>query len=291
MMVPLSSSSFAPRSFKICTASSMRVLLIRSMNLSVRGALHYRPARLIITADWVTLDIPSYPKIVKKPMDLSTMRKKLESHLYLNAQKFYEDFKLMIRNCFSFNPAGTPVNQAGIELQRLFDEKWKAQPPLHEVSEDEEEEDEDDSDEDRARMWLLPSLMLPNSTWVLIAFAGTIAMMETQIETMRNSITALKGSKPPKDKKKKEKRDKGAALASSSKGGKQTKQSGKKKSKKPVADDDVLSFEQKKDLSEAISKLDGVKLEKVIHIIHEGVPEIRDVSFDCLRYVGDYSHS
>jgi len=38
----------------------------------------------------------------------------------------------------------------------------------------------------------------------------------------------------------------------------------------------VLSFDQKKDLSDAIGQLDGQKLERVIQIIHEGVPEIRD---------------
>jgi bromodomain-containing factor 1 len=31
-------------------------------------------------------------------------------------------------------------------------------------------------------------------------------------------------------------------------------------------------------LSEAIGMLDGQKLERVIQIIHDGVPEIRDVS-------------
>ena len=104
--------------------------------------------------------------------------------------------------------------------------------------------------------------------------------MESQIETMRGSLAALKNAKPAKEKKKKkEKRDHGTAVASSSKSGKASKHaSNKKKSKKPVADDDVLTFDQKKDLSEAIAKLDGVKLEKVIQIIHEGVPEIRDVS-------------
>jgi hypothetical protein len=102
--------------------------------------------------------------------------------------------------------------------------------------------------------------------------------METQIETMRGSLAALKGGKQPKEKKKKEKRDKGAGVASGSKHAKFPKQSSKRKGKKPVADDDVLTFDQKKDLSEAIAKLDGVKLEKVIQIIHDGIPEIRDVS-------------
>lgn len=115
---------------------------------------------------------------------------------------------------------------------------------------------------------------------------GTIAFMESQIETMRGSIAALKGKKEKKEKKEKKKKDKypAAPVASSSKASNKTKQSsssGKKKGKKPVADDDVLSFEQKKDLSETIQTLDGAKLEKVINIIHEGVPEIRDVSHDC----------
>ena len=202
------------------------------------------------------------------------MRKKLDNHEYQNAQKFFEDFKLMIRNCFSFNPAGTPVNQAGIELQKLFDDKWKNLPPLREVSDDDDDDDEDDSEEDRQRKYIARSGM-PS----LDGFTGAIAMMESQIETMRGSIAALKGAKVQKDRKKKKDREK-TQVASSSKSTNKTSKSSKKKSKKPVAEDDVLTFEQKKDLSEAIGKLDGTKLEKVINIIHEGVPEIKDVSID-----------
>lgn len=102
-------------------------------------------------------------------------------------------------------------------------------------------------------------------------------MMESQIETMRGNIAALKNTKLPKEKKKKEKRDKVPVASSSKVPGKSSKGTGKKKNKKPISDNDVLTFEQKKDLSESIGKLDGPKLEKVINIIHEGVPEIRDV--------------
>lgn len=213
--------------------------------------------------DAVKLDIPTYYKVIKRPMDMSTMRKKLEAGEYPNASKFFDDFKLMIRNCFLFNPAGTPVNQAGIELQRLFDEKWKNLPPLRDASDDEEEEYEDEeSEEERNRR---------------------IATMEAQIESMRGNLMALK-AKPAKEKKKKEKKEK-APVASTSKAAASrapkaapATNGNKRKTttKKPMAEDDALSFEQKKDLSEAITSLDGVKLEKVIQIIHEGVPEIRD---------------
>jgi hypothetical protein len=97
-------------------------------------------------------------------MDLATMKKKLEGHEYHSAQKFHDDFKLIIRNCFAFNPAGTPVNQAGIELQRLFDEKWRGLPSLHEPSDDEDDEDEDESDDERARAYLFLSLVFHNLT-------------------------------------------------------------------------------------------------------------------------------
>ncbi|KAJ7102170.1 bromodomain-containing protein [Mycena belliarum] len=228
---------------KFC--SSLLSLMNRKQHYDIAGPF-YEPV------DHVKLEIPSYPKIVKKPMDLSTMRKKLDNHEYPTAQKFYDDFKLMIRNCFAFNPSGTIVNQAGIELQRLFDDRWQNLPPLHEVSEDDDEEDDEESeDEDTQR----------------------IALMESQIELMRGNIQALRGK--PKEKKKKERRDKGP-VASSSKSKQMKALSSKKKGKKPISDNDVLTFEQKKDLSEAIAQLDGQKLEKVIKIIHEGVPEIKD---------------
>jgi bromodomain-containing factor 1 len=74
-------------------------------------------------------------------MDLSTMRKKLNTSGYADAMEFHEDFQLMMRNCFVFNPAGTVVSRAGFELQRLFDEKWQGLPPLHEVSVEDDEDD------------------------------------------------------------------------------------------------------------------------------------------------------
>lgn len=210
------------------------------------------------------------------------MRKKLENHEYSNASKFFDDFKLMIRNCFSFNPAGTPVNQAGIELQRLFDEKWKNLPPLREASEGEEEEDEDESEEERNRETIVAqddALVLMN-----LSCTGRIASMEAQIESMRGNLLALK-NQPPKEKKKKKKESKPTTASTSkfvaprtSKVANAGNGAVKRKTKKQAPEDDTLSFDQKKDLSEAITKLDGQKLEKVIQIIHEGVPEIRDVS-------------
>lgn len=138
--------------------------------------------------------------------------------------------------------------------------------------------------------------MVCDLTVLTAAILGTIALMESQIETMKGSIAALKGKPAERKPKKEKKKERPAPVASSSKVSKPPKSGGggssnKRKGKKPIADDDVLSFEQKKDLSEAIQKLDGNKLERVIQIIHEGVPEIRDVSaiFGIILFISCYS--
>lgn len=103
------------------------------------------------SVDPIALGIPDYPKIVKKPMDLSTMRAKLDAGQYPTADKFRDDFKLMMANCFAYNSELSPVHKAGVDLQKLFEEKWRSLPQPKVESEDEEEEDEDEDEDERAR--------------------------------------------------------------------------------------------------------------------------------------------
>jgi hypothetical protein len=85
--------------------------------------------------------------------------------------------------------------------------------------------------------------------------------MEAQIESMCGNPTALK-NKPAKEKKKKEKKEK-APVAFSSKGAASralkaapaTNGNKRKTTKKPVAENDALSFEQKKNLSRVCSPM------------------------------------
>ena len=134
----------------------------------------------------------------------------------------------------------------------------------------------------------------------LMSVTNQIAELEGQIESMNRALTALKQKKERLAREKKkavEKRPPPPPVASSSKPTPKTNGkiappvNRKKVSKKPVEDNDVLSFEQKKELSDTIGKLDGQKLEKVIQIIHEGVPEIRDVRVLQLYTVLVNSHA
>ncbi|KNE57303.1 hypothetical protein AMAG_18034 [Allomyces macrogynus ATCC 38327] len=71
---------------------------------------------------------PSYFEVVKHPIDLSTIRKRLDDGYYANAAGFEADMQLMFRNCYQFNPIGTPVRIMGQKLEALFKQKWSERP-------------------------------------------------------------------------------------------------------------------------------------------------------------------
>jgi bromodomain-containing factor 1 len=70
------------------------------------------------------LGIPHYREVITNPMDLSTMRKKLDVNEYTAAEEFEADFRLMINNCYTFNPEGTDIYLMGKQLELFFDQKW-----------------------------------------------------------------------------------------------------------------------------------------------------------------------
>lgn len=68
--------------------------------------------------DWD--EFPTYPTIIKKPIDLRTISEKLESGQYSSFQEFVDDIDLMFSNCYTFNPATTFGNEAGKRLELVF---------------------------------------------------------------------------------------------------------------------------------------------------------------------------
>merc|ERR1719192_857530 len=66
-----------------------------------------------------TDEVADYLDIVKKPMDFSTMRKKLENFEYSNIDLFEEDFMLMVQNCLSYNEKDTIYYRAGTKMRDL----------------------------------------------------------------------------------------------------------------------------------------------------------------------------
>ncbi|KAK4547990.1 hypothetical protein LTR36_010710 [Oleoguttula mirabilis] len=70
--------------------------------------------------DPVALNIPSYPEIIKNPMDLGTMDAKLKDDLYPTVQDFVNDFNLIVNNCRTFNGEQHPVTTSVMSMEAYF---------------------------------------------------------------------------------------------------------------------------------------------------------------------------
>ncbi|ORY34750.1 hypothetical protein BCR39DRAFT_514465 [Naematelia encephala] len=67
---------------------------------------------------------PDYPQVIRTPMDLGTISSKLEAGSYSNRQGFVKDIRLIISNCYTYNPVGSPVRLRGGKFEAYFNDLW-----------------------------------------------------------------------------------------------------------------------------------------------------------------------
>ncbi|XP_045155303.1 bromodomain adjacent to zinc finger domain protein 2B isoform X2 [Echinops telfairi] len=68
--------------------------------------------------------VPGYKKVIKKPMDFSTIREKLSSGQYTNLETFALDVRLVFDNCETFNEDDSDIGRAGHSMRKYFEKKW-----------------------------------------------------------------------------------------------------------------------------------------------------------------------
>ncbi|KAK1189713.1 BRD2 protein, partial [Pygoscelis papua] len=67
--------------------------------------------------DASALGLHDYHEIIKHPMDLSTIKRKMENRDYHDAQEFAADVRLMFSNCYKYNPPDHDVVAMARKLQ------------------------------------------------------------------------------------------------------------------------------------------------------------------------------
>ncbi|KAK5901771.1 hypothetical protein CesoFtcFv8_007099 [Champsocephalus esox] len=70
----------------------------------------------------------NYYQIIRRPIDLSLIRRKLDKSNtlhYFSAEQFVDDVLLMLKNCSRFNYPDSEVAQAGRSLEEFFSSKLK----------------------------------------------------------------------------------------------------------------------------------------------------------------------
>ncbi|XP_025112371.1 bromodomain-containing protein 2-like isoform X3 [Pomacea canaliculata] len=75
------------------------------------------------------LNLKDYHKIIKHPMDLGTIKKRLETSQYFSAKDCVQDFNTMFTNCYVYNQPGDDITIMAQELEKLFLLKVAKMPP------------------------------------------------------------------------------------------------------------------------------------------------------------------
>ncbi|KAJ2611663.1 hypothetical protein H4S08_003050 [Coemansia sp. RSA 1365] len=156
--------------------------------------LQAQPSALEFMApvDPVRQNVPSYFDIVKKPMDLATIRKKLDrANEYQLPDQFRDDVCLVISNCLLFNPSGSYVHQQALALRNVFEEIWskyagssinKSPVPLDLIPKDIL------FDQDRART-VINSLKRHESAWPFLKPVDPVALgVPTYFDIVKNPM-------------------------------------------------------------------------------------------------------
>ncbi|XP_061117099.1 bromodomain-containing protein 3-like isoform X4 [Conger conger] len=266
--------------------------------------------------DAEALELHDYHDIIKHPMDLSTVKKKMDEREYQDAQSFAADVRLMFSNCYKYNPPDHEVVAMARKLQDVFemrfakmpDEPAEAAAPLAAgaavksrgssgSSAESSSSDSSDSEEERATR---------------------LAELQEQLKAVHEQLAALSQapvSKPKKKKEKKEKdkekkkkdreKDKLAKLKpeeekktrvpvpakqkkgparkpnSTVTGSRQTKKGAKAAAHESDGEDSLpMTYDEKRQLSLDINRLPGEKLGRVVHIIQSREPSLRDSNPD-----------
>uniref|UniRef100_A0A4W3I5D1 Bromodomain testis-specific protein n=1 Tax=Callorhinchus milii TaxID=7868 RepID=A0A4W3I5D1_CALMI len=261
--------------------------------------------------DVEALGLHDYHDIIKLPMDLTTVKKRMENREYKDTQQFATDVRLMFRNCYKYNPPDHEVVAMARKLQDVFEKHFAkipdepAEPMLTSQPKTQvrksiasENTDESSSDSENAS---------ENSEKER---TERLAKLQEQLKAVHDQLTALsqaplskpkKKDKAKKEKKKKEKEKDKFRKKDDERKKNKSKPMQQKKSKKsstgsrlmkknkqqapPVCDSEEdnakpMTYDEKRQLSLDINKLPGDKLGRVVHVIQSREPSLRDSNPD-----------
>lgn len=75
--------------------------------------------------DWKNLGLFDYPKIIKRMMDLGTVKRKLERKEYAMAKECADDIRLIWDNCKTYNADGSDFYLLAEGFSKRFEDRYK----------------------------------------------------------------------------------------------------------------------------------------------------------------------
>ncbi|KAK8798032.1 hypothetical protein WA171_005560 [Blastocystis sp. BT1] len=71
--------------------------------------------------NWKELGLLDYPTVIKQPMDLGTIDRKLKKEYYKTPAEYIIDMRLVYRNCMTYNLEATPLYDTGKKFMEEFE--------------------------------------------------------------------------------------------------------------------------------------------------------------------------
>lgn len=225
--------------------------------------------------DAEALQLHDYHQIIKYPMDLSTVKKKLEGGEYQDAQGFAADVRLIFSNCYKYNPPHHDIVAKAIKLQGVFEKKFAKMPdePVELLSPVSAASAKSASFSGKSAN----SCSSLERSDLADERATQLSKLQEQLKTVQEKLSAYSEVPVIKPKKRREK-DK-------NRNSRQHKGSFRKSwkgSKVWDSDDETLqmTYDEKHQLSLDINRLPGLKLGRVVHIIQRREPSMHDTKAD-----------
>jgi hypothetical protein len=69
---------------------------------------------------FLLIQVPEYYEVIKNPIDLTTVKTKLQTINYDSVYDFVVDMKLLFDNCYQFNPVSKCSNMSAMRFEDKF---------------------------------------------------------------------------------------------------------------------------------------------------------------------------
>ncbi|KAL6856871.1 hypothetical protein ACP4OV_018253 [Aristida adscensionis] len=114
--------SLAP---SVASSTNYTALFKQCANLLKYLMTHNWAGPFLVPVDVVKLNLPDYFDIVKEPMDLGTIQKKLNAGMYATPRDFAADVRLTFGNAMAYNPVNNDVHVMAKTLNKTFEARWR----------------------------------------------------------------------------------------------------------------------------------------------------------------------
>ena len=215
--------------------------------------------------DPVALGIPDYFNVVKHPMDLSTIRRKLDDAVYKALTEFEQDFRLIISNCRLYNPPDSDISMMATQLEDAFETKWnsrsetpsathsKASPHYHSGARSKS------ATGSSKAVDIVPGLDHMNDNDKILAINRQIQILQNEL----NELLTRRNKKTPTN----------STVAHTT----STIASGSTPKKPRLTKEDTpMSYEEKRQLSLDVNNLPPERLGRIVEIIQASMPNLKD---------------